>query len=133
MVEQIAHFLKTPDWRRQHGWRRAIWQAMNRLGLTGMHSLPMSRRWVDIQRRKMPLANLDPGLDGLKIVQISDLHFSPVVWQRYLIQYLAWVNETEPDCVVVTGDLITGGYPHAPPPPPHPSPPQAPPGAGLTL
>jgi len=113
MVEQIAHFLKTPDWRRQHGWRKAIWQTMNRLGLTGMHSLPMSRRWVDIQRRKMPLANLDPGLDGLKIVQISDLHFSPVVWKRYLIQYLAWVNETEPDCVVVTGDLITGGYHYA--------------------
>jgi predicted MPP superfamily phosphohydrolase len=25
----------------------------------------------------------------LKIVQISDLHYSPVVWRRYLIQYVA--------------------------------------------
>jgi predicted MPP superfamily phosphohydrolase len=46
----------------------------------------------------------------MKIVQISDLHYSPVVWQRYLVQYLRWVNELEPDLVVVTGDLITGGY-----------------------
>lgn len=49
-------------------------------------------------------------MDGLKIVQISDLHYSPVVWRRYLIQYLAWVNEIQPFAVVVTGDLITGGY-----------------------
>ncbi|MEO6436121.1 MAG: metallophosphoesterase, partial [Tepidisphaeraceae bacterium] len=37
-------------------------------------------------------------------------HYSPVVWQRYLIQYVRWVNDLEPDVVVVTGDLITGGY-----------------------
>ncbi len=46
-------------------------------------------------------------------MQISDLHYSPVVWQRYLIQYMHWVNELEPDVVVVTGDLITGGYRYA--------------------
>jgi predicted MPP superfamily phosphohydrolase len=112
-MEDIIHFLTRPQWRRQHGWRRAIWQTMNRLGMTGMHALPMSRRWVDIHRRTMPLAGLDPTLEGLKIVQISDLHYSPVVWKRYLIQYLVWVNEIEPDVVVVTGDLITGGYRYA--------------------
>lgn len=110
MVDAIKQYLKQPNWRRQHGWRRAVWQAMNRLGLTGIHALPMSRRWVDIHRRTMPLVNLDPALVGLKIVQLSDLHYSPVVWQRYLIQYVRWVNELEPDLVVVTGDLITGGY-----------------------
>ena len=83
---------------------------MARLGLTGMHALPVNRRWVDIHRRPMPLANLDPAMAGWKIVQISDLHYSPVVWQRYLIQYLRWVNDLEPQLVVITGDLITGGY-----------------------
>jgi predicted MPP superfamily phosphohydrolase len=87
---------------------------MARLGLTGMHALPVNRRWVDIHRRAMPLRNLDPAMEGWKIVQISDLHYSPVVWQRYLIQYLRWVNELEPDLIVVTGDLITGGYRFAP-------------------
>src|SRR5947207_15608566 len=58
----------------------------------------------------MPLRGLYPALAGLKIVQMSDLHYSPVVWQRYLIQYMKWVNELEPDLVVITGDLITGGY-----------------------
>ncbi|HEY8665627.1 MAG TPA: metallophosphoesterase, partial [Tepidisphaeraceae bacterium] len=88
----------------------AIWHTMSRMGLTGVHALPLNRRWVEIHRRGMPLHHLDPALTGLKIVQISDLHYSPVVWQRYIIQYLHWVNELQPDLVVVTGDLITGGY-----------------------
>jgi len=83
---------------------------MARLGLTGMHALPMNRRWVDIHRRPMPLKNLDPAMAGWKIVQISDLHYSPVVWKRYLIQHLQWINELKPELICVTGDLITGGY-----------------------
>jgi len=58
----------------------------------------------------MPLKNLPPTMRGMKIVQISDLHYSPVVWQRYLVQYIHWVNELKPAHVVVAGDLITGGY-----------------------
>jgi predicted MPP superfamily phosphohydrolase len=110
MVEGLVHYLKTPEWRRQHRWRRAIWNTMARVGLTGVHALPVNRRWVDIQRRKMPIANLDPAFEGMRIVQISDLHYSPVVWQRYLVQHIAWLNDLQPDLIVVTGDLITGGY-----------------------
>jgi hypothetical protein len=110
MVEAIKHYLKHPEWRKQLRWRKLIWTTMVRMGLTGAYALPLNRRWVDIHRRKMALRNLDPALVGLKMVQISDLHYSPVVWQKYLIQYLHWVNELEPDVVVVTGDLITGGY-----------------------
>src|ERR1044071_7640566 len=110
MVEEIISYLKNPEWRRQHRWRQALWRTMSRVGLTGVHALPMNRRWVDIHRRKMPLANLDPANVGLKIVQISDLHYSPVVWQRYLVQHIKWINELDADLVVVTGDLITGGY-----------------------
>jgi len=113
MVETFVQYLKTPEWRRQHRWRKAIWMTMSSMGLTGLHALPVNRRWVEIHRRRMPLRNLDSAFDGFKLVQISDLHFSPVVWQRYLIQYLAWVNDLKPDLVVVTGDLITGGYRYA--------------------
>src|SRR5579884_1546020 len=110
MVDDVIDYLRNPIWRRQHRWRKAIWNTVSRVGLTGIHALPVNRRWVEIHRRRMPLRNLDSAFDAFKIVQISDLHYSPVVWQRYLIQYLAWVNDLEPDLVVVTGDLITGGY-----------------------
>jgi predicted MPP superfamily phosphohydrolase len=113
MVEGIVNYLTEPEWRRQHRWRKAIWTTMSRVGLTGVHALPMNRRWVDIHRRPMPLQNLDPAFEGMKIVQISDLHYSPMVWQRYLMQYVHWVNDLSPDLIVVTGDLITGGYRYA--------------------
>src|SRR5271154_6336495 len=110
MLDSVKKYLDHPEWRHQHRWRKAIWNNLARVGLTGIHALPMNRRWVDIHRRAMPMQNLDPAMAGLKIVQISDLHYSPVVWRRYLVQFVRWVNELEPDLVVVTGDLITGGY-----------------------
>ncbi len=113
MYDEVKGFLKHPEWRTQHRWRSAIWRNLARVGLTGIHGLPMNRRWVDIHRRAMPLAGLDPAFDGFKLVQLSDLHYSPVVWRRYLIQYVRWINELKPDLVVVTGDLITGGYRYA--------------------
>ena len=113
MIQEAVEYLKSARWDRQHGWRRAIWRGMARMGLTGVHSLPMHRRWIDIHRRPMPLRNLDPVHAGLKIVQISDIHYSPVVWTRYVHQYVEWVNSLRPDFVFVTGDLITGGYRYA--------------------
>src|SRR5512140_1785875 len=97
----LLDYLKHPEWRRQHRWRHAIWRTMSRVGLTGLHALPLNRRWVEIHRQPMLLENLDPAVAGLKLVQISDLHYSPVVWQRYLLQYLHWVNDLKPDLVVV--------------------------------
>jgi uncharacterized protein len=114
MVDSLLKYLHTPQWKRQHKWRKAVWHAMSSMGLTGLHAAPLHRRWIEIHRRAMPLQHLDPDLDGLRLIQISDLHFSPVVWKRYLEQMLVWVNELEPDLVVVTGDLITGGYRYAP-------------------
>jgi len=106
-------YLQQPQWRRQHRWRRAIWKTMACVGLTGAHALPLNRRWVEIHRRPMPLLGLDPQFSGMRIVQLSDLHYSPVVWRRYLLQLIHFVNELEPDIVTVTGDLITGGYRYA--------------------
>ena len=29
MVEALVEYLKTPEWRRQHRWRKAIWHTMS--------------------------------------------------------------------------------------------------------
>jgi hypothetical protein len=110
MVRQLLNFLHTPNWGRQHKWRRMVWQGMAGVGLTGVHALPVARHWVDVQRLNMPMANLDPAFHNFRIVQMSDLHYSPMVWANYLAQFVRWVNDYEPDLVVITGDLITGGY-----------------------
>jgi uncharacterized protein len=110
VAKSLIDYLHTPNWRRQHAWRWAVWKNMARVGLTGLHALPVSKLWVETHRRPMPYKTLDPKLVGMRIVQMSDLHYSPMVWSRYLNQFVQWVNELKPDLVVVTGDLVTGGY-----------------------
>ena len=113
MVDFIKQYLKQPKWRQQHKWRSAIWHTMARLGLTGLHALPLHRRWIELANVGMSLNGLDPAFENFRIVQISDLHHSPVVWSRYLLQHIQHINELEPNLIVVTGDLITGGYRYA--------------------
>jgi uncharacterized protein len=110
MVRSLFNFLQTPNWDRQHRWRTLVWNGMAGLGLTGVHALPVSRHWVEVHRRNIPMPNLDLAFKGFRIVQISDLHYSPMVWSQYLRQFVEWVNVLKPDLVVVTGDLVTGGY-----------------------
>jgi len=106
----FLNYLRTPHWQRQSPWRRAVWQSMNSLGLTGLHVLPLHHNWIETHRRWMPLFGLDDIFDGYRIVQISDLHYSPLVRRGYLSQLFDLVNAQRPDLIVVTGDLVTGGH-----------------------
>ena len=102
-----------PDWRRQWGLRGKFWRGLGRLGLTGIHSAPIHRNWLDVRRLSMPFDDLPANLVGKRIVQISDLHVSPVVWKGYMREQLRHVADLRPDLLVVTGDLVTGGYRYA--------------------
>ena len=113
-ISQSLHrFVHTPHWARQYEARKRIWHTLSRLGLTGLHSGPIHRAWVDVRRLSMPLKGLDPAFEGFRIAQISDLHVSPVVWRGFLAEQLKHVADLRPDLLVVTGDLITGGYRYA--------------------
>lgn len=60
-------------------------------------------RHVDI-----PVEGLDADLEGLRIVQISDLHVGPTIGARYVRRVVRMANELTPDIVALTGDLIDG-------------------------
>lgn len=49
--------------------------------------------------------NLPSSLQGLKIAQISDLHVGPTIRKDYVEKVVGLVNATNPDLVIVTGDL----------------------------
>lgn len=56
--------------------------------------------------------NLPKDLNGVRIVQISDIHMSPYLTRKELAHVVGMANETRAHLAVVTGDLITG--PHDP-------------------
>jgi predicted MPP superfamily phosphohydrolase len=55
--------------------------------------------------------DLPPGLDGMRIAQISDTHVGPQTSRNYLARVARIAAESRADLVVVTGDLVDD---HAP-------------------
>lgn len=55
----------------------------------------------------VPVAGLHPDLEGLRIVQLSDIHLSPFYSRRDLARAVSLANETRAHIAVVTGDLIS--------------------------
>ena len=102
------------NWKRSHRARRALWQSLNHVGLTGLHTAPAHRSWLHVERLDMPLPGLGDKWVGKRLIQISDLHLSPFVTRTFLRRQLDHVTDLRPDVVAVTGDLVTGGYRFAP-------------------
>ncbi|MES2856971.1 MAG: metallophosphoesterase [Bdellovibrionota bacterium] len=53
--------------------------------------------------------SLPPGLEGFKIVQISDLHIGQTIRRRYVERMVRQINEVAPDLIAMTGDIGDGG------------------------
>ncbi len=56
---------------------------------------------------RIPIANLPHDLDGLRIVQITDIHLSPFLSEQEFARAIDMANETRADLALVTGDLIS--------------------------
>ena len=77
-------------------------------GLLGVFSLWNGMRQVTVKPLTVKLKRLPKSLDGLKIVQITDLHIGPIIDGKWLRQTVDRVNALKPDIIVVTGDLADG-------------------------
>ena len=58
-----------------------------------------ARRTAAVRRVRIPLRDLDPALDGLRIVQITDIHVGPTIKAAYLQAIVERVNALDPDVV----------------------------------
>lgn len=73
----------------------------------GWHSLLFSPTNPVVTREEVALKGLPPQFSGLRILQLSDLHFSRLVSKAYLEKCIRLANELEPDLVFLTGDFVT--------------------------
>ena len=65
-------------------------------------------RGPHLRRVDIPIEGLDPALEGLRIVQITDLHVGPTIRAAYVRRVVRMANELAPDLVALTGDLVDG-------------------------
>lgn len=69
---------------------------------------PLFTGALTIERVQVTIADLPSSLAGLRIVQLSDLHFDGVRLSKQLLQAaISASNAADPDLVVLTGDLVT--------------------------
>lgn len=59
-------------------------------------------------RLRIAPARWTRGLDGLRVVQISDVHLGAILGRDFAESVVERVNALEPDLIAITGDLVDG-------------------------
>ena len=67
----------------------------------------VERTRFEVREIDLPVPNLHPDLEGIRIAQISDLHVSPFLSVREAARVVDMTNEQRPHLTMVTGDLIS--------------------------
>jgi hypothetical protein len=62
--------------------------------------------WLTVERQTITLPRMTAGLDGYKIVQLSDFHLYPFATLDLMEKTVAKTQELAPDLVVLTGDYV---------------------------
>lgn len=90
------------------------WRTDTAAGVVGLAILSTLIGFVNARRRAkvvsvdVPIEQLPAELDGLTIVQISDIHVGPTIKARYVDAIVDAVNRLDADIIAVTGDIVDG-------------------------
>ena len=67
----------------------------------------VERHHLTLREQNLEIPNLAPELDGLRLVQLTDIHLSPFLSRSELQRAVDMANEARAHIALVTGDLIT--------------------------
>ena len=95
----------------KHRITRRRFLQLSGLGAAGVlaYSGEYERHDLEITHRAIELKRLSPALDGLRIAQISDIHYEQYTEPSYARHVVAAVNRLAPDIVLLTGDYVSTG------------------------
>ena len=60
-----------------------------------------------VREVEVPIPDLHPDLEGIRLLQLSDIHLSPFLSERDLARVVGAANELRAQVALVTGDLIS--------------------------
>ncbi|MBQ5728320.1 MAG: metallophosphoesterase [Mailhella sp.] len=70
--------------------------------------MALALRVPQVRETRIALPALPPGLEGLRIVQLSDFHIGASFGERWLSEVVRRTNVRRPDLVLITGDMADG-------------------------
>jgi len=79
------------------------------VGGCALYGTYVGSKRLKIEEQTLYFHDLPGAMDGLSIVQISDLHAGVFMESWELVPYIERVNDLKPDIVVITGDIISWG------------------------
>ena len=59
----------------------------------------------------LKVPKLPKALEGLSIVQLTDIHVGPFIQRRFMDELVRQANALRPDLFAITGDLVDGDVP----------------------
>lgn len=80
--------------------------ALGALGFL-VYSGEIERHWLEITRRDARIPGLPADFDGLKVVQLCDIHLDEFTEPFFLRDAIRHINQLEPDVIFLTGDYVT--------------------------
>jgi predicted MPP superfamily phosphohydrolase len=101
-----AEFVPNPS--RRYFFKSATAAAGAAPFLCAAYGFAAERLRYTVHQVEIPIHNLTPALDGMKIAQLSDIHMSGYMPRAEVRRAVDMANELDADLAVVTGDFITG-------------------------
>jgi uncharacterized protein len=74
----------------------------------GVSALRSGLGEVEVEETQIGLERLPAQLEGLTLVQLSDVHVGPTIGERFMRSIVEKTNALKPDAIVITGDLVDG-------------------------
>lgn len=71
-----------------------------------VYGLAVEPHWFRITRRRISIRDLPSSLNGLRIVQLTDIHHGPWLALGYVRQVVDAANALAPDLICLTGDYV---------------------------
>lgn len=75
--------------------------------LVWSYAFYLEPHWPQSTHVEIRLSTLPPSLDGLTILQLSDLHLGPHVRAEDVRRAIELANRSSPDLIVLTGDFVS--------------------------
>lgn len=89
-----------------HKQKNILWDLFCIFSIVGIWPRYIEPNLIFTTHTSLPIKNLSPSLEGLKILQISDLHINPLTSDKFLNKIIVKSKALAPDLIVFTGDFI---------------------------
>lgn len=104
MVSLLRHFIMKKAF--NFSFSELSWNLWCIASIVGIWPRFIEPRLIATTKLKVPIANLSQELNGLKILQLSDLHLGAYMSDAFIDKLISKIQSLSPDIIVFTGDFI---------------------------